>query len=125
MAQAKAAMEGASEAARLLAGARRVTVKIGSSLLIGADGGVRRDWLATLAADLAGLQRRGAQVIAVSSGAVALGRAALRFKKSERLAAKQAAAAARPPPLMQGRQAGGAGVWVPTAQPPLTLADTE
>src|SRR4051794_41875121 len=104
MAQAKAAMEGASEAARLLAGARRVTVKIGSSLLIGADGGVRRDWLATLAADLAGLQRGGAQGIAVSSGAGALGGTALGLKKSERVAAEQGAAAGGPALPMQGRR---------------------
>ena len=125
MAQANAATEQASEAARLLAGARRVTVKIGSSLLIGADGGVRRDWLATLAADLAGLQRGGAQVIAVSSGAVALGRAALGLKRSERLAAKQAAAAAGQPLLMQAWQAAMAEFGIPTAQLLLTIGDTE
>ena len=125
MAQAKAAMEQASEAARLLAGARRVTVKIGSSLLIGTDGNARREWLATLAADLAALHRGGAQLIAVSSGAVALGRAALGLKKSERLAAKQAAAAAGQPLLMQAWQAAMAEFGIPTAQLLLTIGDTE
>src|SRR6476661_1248153 len=125
MAQAKAALERVSEAAELLARARRVTVKIGSSLLIGADGQVRRDWLATLGADLAALQRGGAQVIAVSSGAVALGRAALGLKRSERLAAKQAAAAAGQPLLMQAWQAAMAGFGIPTAQLLLTIGDTE
>src|SRR5437763_9710498 len=125
MAQAKAAMEQESEAAALLARARRVTVKIGSSLLIGADGGVRRDWLATLAADLAAMQGGGKQLIIVSSGAVALGRAALGLRKSERLAAKQAAAAAGQPLLMQAWQAAMSEFGIPTAQLLLTIDDTE
>ena len=125
MAQAKAATEQASEAAQLLSRARRVTVKIGSSLLIGANGGVRHDWLATLAADLAMMHRGGTQPIAVSSGAVALGRAALGLKKSERLAAKQAAAAAGQPLLMQAWQAAMSEFGIPTAQLLLTIGDTE
>lgn len=125
MVQAAAQDGEASEAASLLAGARRITVKIGSSLLIGANGGVRRDWLATLAADLARLHREGKQAIAVSSGAVALGRAALGLKRSERLAAKQAAAAAGQPLLMQAWQQAMAEFGIPTAQLLLTIEDTE
>lgn len=115
----------AGEAASLLARARRVTVKIGSSLLIGPGGGVRRDWLATLAADLATLDGEGKQPIIVSSGAVALGRAALGFRKSERLAAKQAAAAAGQPLLMQAWQQAMREFGIPTAQLLLTIEDTE
>ncbi len=59
-----------------LADFHRVVVKVGSSLLVGSDG-VRRDWLDALAADIAALQARGAEVIAVSSGAIALGRRVL------------------------------------------------
>ena len=56
-----------------LADFRRLVVKVGSSLLVDAEG-VRRDWLETLAADVAALQARGAEVMVVSSGAIALGR---------------------------------------------------
>lgn len=125
MAEVEAEIRQESEAASLLAHARRTTVKIGSSLLIGPDGGVRRDWLATLASDLAGLQREGKQVIVVSSGAVALGRARLPLKKARQLAAKQAAAATGQPLLMQAWQAALAEFGIPTAQLLLTIDDTE
>ena len=59
-----------------LATARRVVVKIGSSLLVG-EGGLRGAWLRALAADLAGLRAGGAEVVVVSSGSIALGRAVL------------------------------------------------
>lgn len=59
----------------LLAHAKRVVVKIGSSLLVdGANGTLRRTWLESLTADLATLKRRGKDIIIVSSGAIALGR---------------------------------------------------
>ncbi len=125
MVQAATQRREASEAASLLARARRITVKIGSSLLIGEDGGVRRAWLTTLAADLAALCGQGKQTIVVSSGAVALGRAALGFRRSERLAAKQAAAAAGQPLLMQAWQQAIAEFGIPTAQLLLTIEDTE
>lgn len=61
-----------------LSTARRVVVKIGSALLVDrATGALRAEWLAALAADVAGLRARGADVILVSSGSIALGRAAL------------------------------------------------
>ena len=63
-------------AALRLAGYRRIVVKVGSSLLVDADG-VRRTWLDALAEDIAALQRRGAEVMVVSSGAIALGRRVL------------------------------------------------
>ncbi|MDB5692153.1 MAG: hypothetical protein JWO81_1216, partial [Alphaproteobacteria bacterium] len=51
MARATETVRQESEAALLLARARRITVKIGSSLLIDAGtGGARREWLGTLAA---------------------------------------------------------------------------
>ena len=57
---------------------RRVVVKVGSSLLVDrARGAARREWLEGLADDLAALHRRGADVLVVSSGAVALGRSVL------------------------------------------------
>jgi glutamate 5-kinase len=53
----------------------RVVIKVGSSLLVDSSrGAVRQAWLEALAADIAGLHRRGASVLVVSSGAIALGR---------------------------------------------------
>jgi glutamate 5-kinase len=57
---------------------RRIVVKVGSSLLVDPrEAKVKRDWLARLAGDLAAAHRRGADVLVVSSGAVALGRSVL------------------------------------------------
>jgi len=56
-----------------LADYRRIVIKVGSSLLV--DGhGVRGGWLRALAEDVAALQARGAEVLVVSSGSIALGR---------------------------------------------------
>jgi len=60
-----------------ISAARRLVVKIGSALLVDPAGGLRRDWLAGLAADVAAAKARGADVILVSSGSIALGRRAL------------------------------------------------
>jgi glutamate 5-kinase len=61
-----------------LADARRLVVKIGSSLLIEAGSDtLRTAWLGSLAADIARIKARGTDVIVVSSGSIALGRAAL------------------------------------------------
>ncbi len=51
----------------------RLVVKIGSALLVEADGRVRREWLAGIAADIAARTASGQQVAIVSSGAIALG----------------------------------------------------
>ena len=59
-----------------LADFQRIVIKVGSSLLVDADG-VRRDWLRALAMDIAALQTRGAEVLVVSSGSIALGRRVL------------------------------------------------
>ena len=59
-----------------LTDARRVVVKIGSSLLIrAADGKLNREWLESLAGELAAMIANGQEVVLVSSGAIALGRA--------------------------------------------------
>ncbi len=72
----------------------RLVVKVGSSLLVGADG-VRRDWLEGLVAEIAAARARGQDIIIVSSGAIALGAAKLGLDKGGRgsLADAQAAAA--------------------------------
>ena len=53
----------------------RIVVKVGSSLIVdSAVGSVNRGWLTALASDIAVLHARGATVVVVSSGAIALGR---------------------------------------------------
>jgi glutamate 5-kinase len=72
--------------------ARRLVVKIGSALLV--DGGrLRSDWLAGLAQDVTDMRARGTQVILVSSGSIALGRAILGLPPGP-LALEQSQAAA-------------------------------
>jgi glutamate 5-kinase len=81
-------------AAALIA-ARRIVLKIGSALLVGDDGEIRRDWLDALVADVARCRRRGQEAIIVTSGAIAIGRRhlGLRGGRTLRLEEKQAAAA--------------------------------
>ena len=52
--------------------ARRIVVKVGSSTVAG-DGGIRRDFVASLAKQVAELAAVGSQVVIVSSGAIAAG----------------------------------------------------
>lgn len=114
------------EPSALIHAARRITVKVGSSLLVDSScEGIRSEWLAAIAADLAALRSDGKQVVVVSSGAVALGRQHLRLKRSGRLALKQAAAAAGQPLLMRAWGEALAPFGIPTAQLLLTLGDTE
>ena len=60
-----------------LAPYKRLTIKIGSALLVDKTGRLRADWLAGLAADIAALKAGGCEVVIVSSGAIALGRGLL------------------------------------------------
>jgi len=74
--------------------ARRVVVKIGSSLLVDrGSGGLRGDWLHSLAADVAEIKAQGTDVILVSSGSIALGREVLGLTGTN-LALEQSQAAA-------------------------------
>lgn len=78
-----------------LAQARRIVVKVGSSLLVERDSGqVNRVWLETLAQDIKRLRDRGQEVLLVSSGAIALGRRQLGLTVGKlKLEESQAAAA--------------------------------
>lgn len=107
-------------------GKPRVTLKVGSALLVDEDGRVRRPWLDGLAADIAELKARGGQVIVVTSGAIALGRRALKLpRRALRLEEKQAAAAAGQI-LLAGAWAESLGKHgLATAQILVTLGDTE
>jgi glutamate 5-kinase len=63
---------------------RRIVVKIGSSLLVDAKGGrVNEKWLASLATDIAALHAGNRDILVVSSGAIALGRAVLKLTAGE------------------------------------------
>ncbi|KCZ93458.1 glutamate 5-kinase [Hyphomonas johnsonii] len=104
--------------------ANRIVVKTGSTL-IAEDGMPRTDWLARLATDFADLRARGKQVILVSSGAVALGRAALGTHTTSRLDQKQAAASIGQPRLMTALADAFAPHGIALGQALLTLSDTE
>ncbi|WP_372573961.1 glutamate 5-kinase [Ruegeria jejuensis] len=74
--------------------AKRIVVKIGSALLVDrASGALRAHWLHSLAQDVAWLKGRGADVILVSSGSIALGRGVLGLN-GDTLALEQSQAAA-------------------------------
>ena len=107
--------------------ARRIVVKIGSSLLVDrASGELKSAWLATLADDVAALVGAGRQVIIVSSGAIALGRHVLGFAKGPlELEKSQAAAAVGQISLAGAYQAVFKARGLAAAQILLTLGDTE
>ena len=110
-----------------LAAFRRIVVKVGSSLLVDhAAGGLKRDWLEGLAADIAGLHKDGRDIVVVSSGAIALGRAvlglprgALKLEEAQGAAAVGQIALARAWSEVLGRHG------ITTGQVLVTLQDTE
>ena len=105
---------------------RRLVVKVGSSLLIDADGGLNRRWLEGLAADIAEWQRAGQQVLVVSSGAIALGSAVLGISvRRSLLEDLQAAAAAGQVQLAHAWSEALGDHGVRAAQVLLTPDDTE
>ncbi|MEV7428531.1 glutamate 5-kinase [Nocardioides sp. NPDC092400] len=74
-------------------GARRVVVKVGSSSLTTAAGGIDPERVSRLVDVLAAVRARGAEIVLVSSGAIAAGLAPLGLRTRPRgLAAQQAAA---------------------------------
>ncbi|MCH8520868.1 glutamate 5-kinase [Glycocaulis sp.] len=114
-------------AADILKPARRVVVKIGSSLLIDpATGGALAARFAALAGDIAALRDVGTQTVLVSSGAVALGRRRLKLADGKlTLEMKQAAAAAGQTALMQAWNSALEPHGLPAAQALLTWDDME
>jgi glutamate 5-kinase len=77
----------------LVTGARRVVVKVGSSSLTTAAGGIDPDRVRGLVDHLTGLRRRGAEVVLVSSGAIAAGLSPLGLRTRPRALDSQQAAA--------------------------------
>jgi glutamate 5-kinase len=109
------------------AAAKLIVVKVGSALLVeAATGALRRDWLKSLCADVAALKREGKNVLLVSSGAIALGRRALKLRDGVlKLEESQAAAAAGQVRLAEAYADIFAGEDIVAAQILLTLGDTE
>jgi len=105
---------------------RRIVVKIGSALLVDRRSGLRQDWLASMVDDIASVAARGAEMLVVSSGAIALGRTILGLAgRTLKLEESQAAAAVG--------QIALAGAWshelsrhgLTSGQILVTLGDTE
>lgn len=110
-----------------LATARRIVVKIGSALVVDEqDATPRAGWLASVAADVAALRAGGAEVVLVSSGAIALARRALGLTRRRlRLEEKQAAAAVGQIRLAGAWAAALSAEQLNAAQLLLTLEDSE
>jgi glutamate 5-kinase len=110
-----------------LSKAKRIVVKIGSALLVDAKTGtVKAAWLATLIDDLVKARARGADIIIVSSGAIALGRRSLGLPAGKlRLEESQAAAAVGQIALAQSWSEALARKKIVAAQVLVTLTDTE
>jgi glutamate 5-kinase len=109
------------------ANAKRIVVKIGSSLLVnGATGTLKGDWLGALADDIAALRAAGKDVIVVSSGAIALGRNVLKLPKGAlKLEDSQAAASVGQIDLAHAYEETFRARSLVAAQVLLTLGDTE
>lgn len=114
-------------AARRLTDAKRIVVKVGSTLLVDGDKGrLNRSWLESLAADVAALRKRGQEVILVSSGAIALGRRQLNLDSGKlKLEESQAAAAVGQIRLAHAYKELLDAHEITVAQILLTLGDTE
>ncbi len=110
-----------------LAAFQRVVVKVGSSLLVdSARGAVKEGWLEALVEDIAALHRRGANVLVVSSGAIALGRTVAGLpKRALKLEDSQASAAIGQIALSSAWSQALARRGVVAGQILLTLQDTE
>ncbi|MGR3634908.1 MAG: glutamate 5-kinase [Shimia sp.] len=109
-----------------LSDAKRVVIKIGSALLVDRNKGfLREDWLRGLAEDVAMLKARGADVVLVSSGSIALGRRALDLPTTElSLDQSQAAAAVGQIRLARAYEEALAPHGITTAQVLVTLEDS-
>jgi len=107
-----------------VAGASRVVVKVGSSSLTTEKGGIAPARVEALVATLAALRARGAEVVLVSSGAIAAGLPALGIPRRPRdLATQQAAASVGQGLLMHRYTDEFARHGVPVGQVLLTVDD--
>ena len=106
--------------------AKRLVVKIGSALLVDRKTGLKHDWLSALALDVVEAKARGADVVLVSSGSIALGRKVLGLPDGAlTLEQSQAAAAVGQIRLARAYEEVLAPLGLTTAQILVTLEDTE
>jgi glutamate 5-kinase len=106
---------------------KRLVIKIGSAILVDSETGhLRQDWLEGLSQDIAALKSENKDIVIVSSGAIALGRARLGLLgRKLSLAEKQACAAAGQSLLTRAYERALDAHDIATAQALLTLNDTE
>ena len=107
--------------------AKRIVVKIGSALLADrTTGALKEAWLASLVDDVATLAAAGKEIVLVSSGAIALGRHALKLPMGAlELEQSQAAAAVGQIGLAHAYQELARARGLVAAQILVTLGDTE
>jgi len=105
----------------------RIVVKVGSSLLVdSAAGQLKREWLSSLAADIAALHGESKDLIVVSSGAIALGRTVLKLPAGTlKLEDSQAAAAVGQIALARAWSEALGARSLTAGQVLMTLQDTE
>src|SRR5437868_2233776 len=105
----------------------RIVVKVGSSLLVDHGAGrLNADWLASVAQDIADLHRDRRDLLVVSSGAIALGRAVLKLPAGPlKLEDSQAAAAVGQIALARTWSAALGERGITAGQVLVTLQDTE
>jgi glutamate 5-kinase len=110
-----------------LSQARRIVLKIGSSLLVDqSSGALHREWLEGLCTDIVALREQDKEVVVVSSGAVALGAERLGIDvRRARLADHQAAAAVGQIRLAHAYEEVLGRFGLKAAQVLLTLDDSE
>jgi glutamate 5-kinase len=106
---------------------RRIVVKVGSSLLVdSAAGALKRAWLESLATDIAALHAEGRDMLVVSSGSIALGRAVLKLPRGPlKLEEAQGAAAVGQIALARSWSEVLGAHGVTAGQVLVTLGDTE
>jgi glutamate 5-kinase len=103
---------------------RRVVVKLGTGVFTEGGGRIDTGRIAGICTQLAGLRRKGVEVIVVSSGAIGLGMGVLGLARRPReLSQKQACAAIGQGLLMQTWQSGFSPHGIPVAQALLTHED--
>jgi glutamate 5-kinase len=105
---------------------RRIAIKIGSSLLVDRENGLKARWLDSVCSDIAGLKAKGAEIIVISSGAIALGRNLLGLASPAlKLEESQAAAACGQISLARAWSQALGAHGIIAGQVLLTLDDTE
>ncbi|MCP4072678.1 MAG: glutamate 5-kinase [Hyphomicrobiales bacterium] len=105
---------------------KRIVIKLGSSLLVDNDSGLKNNWLQSLLEDIVGLKRAGCDILVVSSGAIALGRTVLKLPSGIlKLEEYQAAAATGQIVLASTFSSGLEKYDIHSGQILLTYGDTE